>query len=133
MSISITVLPGSETVSCPTGLRLHEVLAHMGKPLTTPCGGNGTCGKCLVWIASKPSDDDPWYESNPFHEITFHQVRACQYVVCESLYVRLSEESQLLMDASQILTSHQPLDVPGDDAIPLTLAHLAADALANLQ
>jgi len=131
MSISITVLPGTETVTCPTGVRLHEVLARMGKPLTTPCGGNGTCGKCVVEIAPKPSGDgrhDDRYDNHGFQ-----QVCACQYVVCESLYVRLSGESQLLMDASQILTLHQPLDVPGDDAVPLTLAHLAADALAHLQ
>ncbi|MCL2623199.1 MAG: hypothetical protein FWD31_05965, partial [Planctomycetaceae bacterium] len=139
MSIEITVLPDKETVSCPTGLRLHEVLARtsatsatMRKPLATPCGGNGTCGKCLVWIAPMRSDGDSCYDSMPFHSLAFHQVRACQYVVCESLYVRLSEES-LLLDASQILTSHQVPDSHDEAAVPLTLAYLAADALANLQ
>jgi len=123
--VAITVFPAGKSVACPTGARLHEVLARMRISLTTPCGGNGTCGKCLVEIAAKPSGD------RRHDDHGFQQVRACQYVVREALEVRLSGESQL-PDASQILTSHQPLDVPAGDAVPLTLAHLAADALANL-
>jgi len=121
--VSITVFPAGKTVSCTTGVRLHEVLARMGISLTTPCGGNGTCGKCTVRVAHGHSFDK-------HNSVT--QVHACQYVVREPLIVWLPGESQRLNDV-QILTSHPSPDSRDEADVPLTLAHLAADALSHLQ
>ena len=101
MSIEITVFPGGQTLTCPSGVRLHEALARVGGSLTTPCGGNGTCGKCAVRVA-------PGQALHGKQTIT-SEVLACQHVVREPLTVWLSEESRP-SDVTQILTSHLALN-----------------------
>ncbi len=135
--IEILVFPGGIPVSCPSGVRLHELLAGAGLSLSTPCGGNGTCGKCVVWVASGQTFPDKLkilyrkhspavYNFATLQEMyPFQQVLACQYPVREPLVVWLSEESQQA-DAPQILTSHRVLNSPDHDDVPLTPAHLAA-------
>ena len=80
---------------------MNEILAGMGMRVNSPCGGNGTCGKCAVRVSP-----GQLYESE---QNAATQVLACQYVACESLTVWLSEESQR-HDSVQILTTHRPLD-----------------------
>ena len=46
----ITVLPHQLHTTVPAGSNLLEVLRHAGIFIDAPCGGNGTCGKCLVVI-----------------------------------------------------------------------------------
>ena len=96
MTIEITIFPGGQTVSCSTGVRLHEALAQAGETPATPCGGNGTCGKCTVQVAPGRLHDA---ERN-----VATRVLACQYPVREPLTLWLSEESQRHEDV-QILTS----------------------------
>ena len=124
--VEITVFPANKFALCPAGVRLHEALAHMGIPLTTPCGGNGTCGKCVVRVASGHSQ----------HERDEHgsavQVCACQYVLRKSLVVWLPEEARP-PDAMQILTAHQSLVSHDEAAVPLTPESLAADGSTSEQ
>lgn len=133
--VGIIVYPGGVRFSCRTGVRLHEALADAGFPLTVPCGGNGTCGKCSVWVTSErsfPEESAVLYgmRSSPVQcfatlqeMFPFQQVLACRYVVDASLVVWIPEES-LRRDEMQIAVSHPPLETDDDADGPLTLDFL---------
>lgn len=55
----IRFLPFDVTVEAPAGSTVLEAARSAGLPLTTACGGKGTCGKCLVRIT------DGEYETRP--------------------------------------------------------------------
>lgn len=46
----------TETVHCESGAVLLEVLYQNGYNIYGPCGGRGSCGKCLVKIIGAQSD-----------------------------------------------------------------------------
>jgi uncharacterized 2Fe-2S/4Fe-4S cluster protein (DUF4445 family) len=50
--IKITFLPGKETVEVPAGITIKEAAVLAGIIIDSPCGGQGTCGKCKVEIIS---------------------------------------------------------------------------------
>lgn len=50
--IRVAFQPSGRTVFALPGTNLLEVAARAGIVLQTPCGGNGTCGKCLVRVRS---------------------------------------------------------------------------------
>lgn len=60
------------SVSAPRGTRLLDLLRQAGLSVSAPCGGNGTCGRCLV-------------------ELDGCSVPACQTEVRGDCTVRLSE------------------------------------------
>ena len=63
------------------GLSVLEALRRMGAPVLAPCGGNGTCGKCKVWVNGQ-------------------ELLACQTVVDRDMTVEVPDrESIVLKDA----------------------------------
>jgi uncharacterized 2Fe-2S/4Fe-4S cluster protein (DUF4445 family) len=48
--INITLLPYDKKVSVSPGTTLLEAAQMAQVPIDAPCGGNGTCGKCMVRI-----------------------------------------------------------------------------------
>ena len=66
--------PDEQEVAIHQGATLLEAAGQAGIALTTPCGGKGTCGKCLVQLL--PSG---------------REVRACQYTVQSDLVVTIPE------------------------------------------
>ena len=75
---------------------LLSVIREAGHHVYAPCGGNGTCGKCKVWINGEGS------------------VTSCFYQVTKDISVRLPDqrESQILVDQHNY-TQKLPL-FPGD-------------------
>jgi len=57
-SIKITLQPGGEEFFIDDGTTLLDALLQMGKILHTACGGQGTCGKCLVKARGTISNPD---------------------------------------------------------------------------
>jgi uncharacterized 2Fe-2S/4Fe-4S cluster protein (DUF4445 family) len=80
------------------GATLLEAASQAGIILNTPCGGNGTCGKCAVTL-----------------EPTGRKVRACQYEIAGDLVVSVPHESRFY--AHQIL--QEGLERP--DSVPLSV------------
>ena len=50
--LRITFQPSGRTVYALPGTTILEAAARVGIVLLTPCGGGGTCGKCLVRVCS---------------------------------------------------------------------------------
>jgi uncharacterized 2Fe-2S/4Fe-4S cluster protein (DUF4445 family) len=49
----VTFLPDNSGVSVESGTTAMEAFRLAGIPLDAPCGGNGTCGKCVIRIVQK--------------------------------------------------------------------------------
>jgi uncharacterized 2Fe-2S/4Fe-4S cluster protein (DUF4445 family) len=54
----IRFLPSGRVVSAVSGTTVLEAARQAGIELDSPCGGKGTCGKCVVRIASGDADSD---------------------------------------------------------------------------
>ena len=39
-------------IRCPAGVQVSAFLRSRGKPVSTPCGGRGNCGKCKIRVIS---------------------------------------------------------------------------------
>lgn len=66
----VTVRWAGSEVQVPQGTLLSEALRMGRLHLDTPCGGNGRCGKCVVWVGSE-------------------RKLACQFVVDADVTVRV--------------------------------------------
>lgn len=54
----ITFQPSGKTITVPAGTELLEAARKAGISIDSPCGGKGTCGKCIVRILSGDVDSD---------------------------------------------------------------------------
>lgn len=46
--LSVTFLPDEQEITVDAGTTVIEAAALAGVELEGPCGGKGTCGKCLI-------------------------------------------------------------------------------------
>jgi uncharacterized 2Fe-2S/4Fe-4S cluster protein (DUF4445 family) len=49
---SVTFLPGYRKVSVPEGTTILDAAQKAGLPMNVVCGGQGKCGKCVVYVKS---------------------------------------------------------------------------------
>ena len=76
----ITVLPANKILTASDGENLLQLLRQNNCAPDAPCGGNGTCGKCLVYINSQ-------------------KYLACQTVIHNDMTVRIPDSSAIqIMD-----------------------------------
>lgn len=54
----VTFLPSGKSVNVPAGTELVDAARQAGLEIDKPCGGKGTCGKCVVHIRSGQVDSD---------------------------------------------------------------------------
>lgn len=85
----ITVLPSGEILSANDGENLLHILQKNTLAPDAPCGGNGKCGKCTVYIEGK-------------------NVLACQTVVHQDMTVRIPVQSELQILTRGISAAVQP-------------------------
>jgi N-methylhydantoinase A/oxoprolinase/acetone carboxylase beta subunit/uncharacterized 2Fe-2S/4Fe-4S cluster protein (DUF4445 family) len=107
----LTVLPGRESIRLREGETVHDGLARLDTPLSTPCNGEGICGKCGVWV-QRPER----VAETPHPRISHREARrglrlACKLVPQEDLIIQLRD-----LQAARV---HSPI-LPGDaeDAFP---------------
>lgn len=81
--IQITLANEKRTVWVDKGVSLLDVQVEAGLHPDAPCGGQGTCGKCLVDI--RYSAEDPW-----------QRVKACQTLVDGPLELKTLPRDQQL-------------------------------------
>ncbi len=78
------------SVSCKKGITLLNALIENDHDVYAPCGGNGTCGKCKVYISGKGS------------------VISCNYLINEDIDIVLPEkrEARVLVDQHTYTTKN---------------------------
>lgn len=83
----IRFLPADRAAEVPAGTLIHEAAIRAGIPdLELPCGGQGSCGLCLVEVVGPEGT-----------EAALRLVPACQTKVCHDLTVRVPEGQALAM------------------------------------
>jgi uncharacterized 2Fe-2S/4Fe-4S cluster protein (DUF4445 family) len=83
----IRFLPIDRRVEVPSGTTLHEAAIRVGiDDFELPCGGQGTCGLCLVEIVVASAGETP------------RLVPACQTKIGEDATVRIPERQDLAME-----------------------------------
>jgi len=112
---SVYFLPTQRRVEVPAGTPLHEAAIRAGiEDLELPCGGQGTCGLCLVEIAVASGGD------------VRRLVPACQTKVGEDVTVRIPERQDRAMEVigdSRFLTG--PAALPDPSALSPLFRHLS--------
>lgn len=103
--VKIVFQPSGRSVHALPGTLLLEVAARAGFILNTPCGGTGTCGKCLVLIRSgkcPPTDHEKTLLSHD--RLTEGYRLACHAKLAGPLTVEIPESS-LFQSQQQILVA----------------------------
>ncbi len=93
MPVCVTALPDGKVISAEKGENLLCVLRRGNLAPDAPCGGNGKCGKCIVYIENQP-------------------VASCQYLVTRDVTVRLKKEvdnTRILVDGIGANVTPNPL------------------------
>ncbi len=55
---TVEFLPNGKTVDVPSGTELLDAARLAGVEIVSPCGGKGTCGKCIVKVRAGHVDSD---------------------------------------------------------------------------
>lgn len=109
----VTFVPDNKAVDLRAGFTLLQAAEKAGIILSTPCGGNGACGKCAVIIAT-----------------TSQKVLACQYIVDSDLTVEIPESSRFF--THQILEDSVDREFDFHHGIKKVLIALTAEAKTEL-
>ncbi len=103
--IRVTFQPSGRSVYVLPGTILLEAAARAGFVIETPCGGSGTCGKCLIRIVSGECADCTDAEGCLSSEQAADGYRlACQCKIQNALIVEIPESS-LFQAVQKILSS----------------------------
>ena len=111
----LTFLKDNRTADVTGQQTLMEALKQAGIFLDAPCGGQGTCGKCLVRISP---DGDSWQE-----------VKACQTKITSDLWVDIGKSAgnhRILTTSSIRKVSYAPSLPENIDLDSLENYYLAA-------
>ena len=114
---TVTFLPGYRKVSVPEGTTLLDAARAAGLSMNVVCGGQGKCGKCLVFIkeGTVTFDREKYRRFFSNDEIARGACLACQATVVGDIQVNVPAES--LIQEQKIL-----VEVPGLEGIPFNPA-----------
>ncbi len=107
VQVRVTFQPNGRSVYVLPGTKILEAAARAGLTLDTPCGGQGTCGKCRVQFTAGacPPRDTETRTFTP-EQIDQGWRLACQTCICHEAVVHVPESS-LFASQHQILTEAQ--------------------------
>lgn len=100
MSITVLTPTGRQDIPVQPGQPLLDALRQAGLPVHAPCGGQGTCGKCRVYLSEAEGE---------------RTVLACQTAAEDGMTLRLTEEGPL---AVELEGEDRPLPCPPDGGQP---------------
>jgi len=96
-TIHVTLLPSGRTVESTPGRSCAEMLAAAGLPLSTDCGGIGTCGKCLVRFSGEAPEASPAGRRFLSAQAIQDGWRlACQHPVQDGMQIEIPSETEQL-------------------------------------
>jgi len=90
----ITFIPSGRTVEAGEGMDLLDAARRAGEDIDAPCGGNGTCGGCLVRVLSGSVRSDSSDAPDP-EDAEEGLIRACRsYLADSDCVVEVPESSR---------------------------------------
>jgi len=90
----ITLLPANQTVEVPTGSLVAEAIQLAGLEITQPCGGQGRCGRCAVFIQGDGARRRSTLRLSA-EDLDSGYALACQTVVEGDLTVTIPEQERI--------------------------------------
>lgn len=82
--------PDNKTVEVAEGSTIFQAANDAGIPIKAACGGNGTCGKCLVRVLK-----GSYFLKDDRHFRKTGKVPACQAVVLSDMEIEIPHEARL--------------------------------------
>jgi len=116
-----------KTVEIDRGRSLLEAIRSAGIRVTSPCGGKGTCGKCLIRLSKKANDEDLTVaERKLLDREDFEQGYrlACQTFPEHDVDVEIPEESREM--TLELLLKHATINPIVDAALTTETRKLSA-------
>ncbi|MBD3175546.1 MAG: DUF4445 domain-containing protein [Armatimonadia bacterium] len=102
----LQVTPAGRKVRARSGESILSALGRAGVHIFNPCGGDGTCGRCLVLIKDSPKGEA-------------RQVLACQEEVGADLHVHLPSASRMEPSGNgHVAHKAGPIDFPDPSGSP---------------
>lgn len=127
----VRFLPSDTAVDVEAGTLIHEAATKAGiEDLQLPCGGKGTCGKCLVEVVEGAFDDVG--HSHLVKALAIkHLVMACQTRVRDDIVIRIQPSQAGTMQVvgdSRLLVSEDILPAAGEMSPIYRSEHLSIPA-----
>ncbi len=112
---AITFLPSYRKITVDTGSTVLDAIQRAQIQMNVVCGGQGKCGKCIVYIKNGNVEFDREKFGKFFtdDELSQGACLACQAIVRDDLHVLIPEtsliqEQKILMESLGIETTFQP-------------------------
>ena len=107
----VTFQPSGRNVFVLPGTKIIEAAGRVGITIDTPCGGQGTCGKCRIQITSETKESPCQADKNIFSqdELNVGWRLACQTSVQNDMTVYIPDES-LIITTQKILTKSRGIE-----------------------
>ena len=111
---TVTFLPGYRKAVVPNGTTILDAARAAGLPMNVVCGGQGKCGKCLVFVKDGTTAFDPEDYRKFFSddEVARGACLACRATVAGDVRVEVPAGS--LIEEQKIL-----VEIPGTEEVPL--------------
>lgn len=123
MGIRLTI--DGEQVEIEEGESLLDAIRNMGVAITSPCGGKGSCGKCLVRIISASDLPEPNTKETSIIEkedLDDGYRLACQIIPVNSMSVEIPEDSREV--TIELLLKHARLKRINEPALSIRIISL---------
>lgn len=126
---TVTFLPGYRKATVHQGDSLLEAAIAAGLHMNVVCGGQGKCGKCIVFLKSGTASFDLEKYRRFFadEEIARGACLACQTFVVNDLRVEVPEQS--LVQQQKILVEFPGTEIPPDPAVRKYVLRLSPPSL----
>jgi len=96
LSCKVTFVPDNLTMTVAKGTTLRQAAAMAGIELKSNCGGEGTCGQCLVKVVAGSADAARYLEGNvPAKRRAEGYVPACRTQVAGDLTIEVPDFARL--------------------------------------
>lgn len=120
MSCKVTFVPDNLTVTVAKGTTLRQAAAMAGIELKSNCGGEGTCGQCLVKVVAGSADAARYLEGNvPAKRRAEGYVPACRTQVAGDLTIEVPDFARLACHRVLVekIRKGEVLTEEGDDLV----------------
>ncbi|MFC1714926.1 ASKHA domain-containing protein [Candidatus Poribacteria bacterium] len=128
---NVTFEPDGKTVTVEEGVTIARAAAAAEISINSPCGGEGTCGKCRVVVNARNVDPPNELEKKALSEedLSAGYRLACQTLVTDDMTVKVPEDSRIA--ESKILSEGMEQEVELHPNIIKTYVELSEQTLEN--